>query len=243
MLSRMWVPRRVSFGPHADSAGFPRPSVFFSSLCSCPLPLSTVSGLSVTPGDISSLPGAFRAKGTIHGTRLSTSQGGGRKRSRDQCFCNLYNRATNPCNSTASLPALKSGRRWHGWSHRSHWSLACSSFLPTLFSPCPPQHNVLAPMTLHRERSGWPVSSLARKPRERRQEPSAILLSVSVNMPPHPQKIQDICPCVLSSQDLFFSPTSLALSWYPARHPFQGSVASFELCYYGNGRDGTIPLA
>lgn len=61
--------------------------------------------------------------------------------------------------------------------------------------------------------------------------------------PPHPQEIQDIRPCVLSSQDLFFSPTSLALSWYPARHPFQGSVASFKLCYYGNGRDVTIPLA
>lgn len=64
-----------------------------------------------------------------------------------------------------------------------------------------------------------------------------------LTFPPHPQQIQDIRPCVLSSQDLFFSLTSLALSWYPARHPFQGSVASFMLCYYGNGRDVTIPLA
>lgn len=45
------------------------------------------------------------------------------------------------------------------------------------------------------------------------------------------------------SQDLFFSLTSLALSRYPARHPFQGSVASFKLCFYGNGRDVTVPLA
>lgn len=166
MLSHMWVPRRVVFGPNADPTGFPHPSVFFSS-CSCLLPLFTVSGSAVALGDISSFPVAFRAKGTIHVMDLSTSQGGGRKHSSDQCFCNLDNRATNPYNSTASLPALKSGRRWHRRSHRSHWNLACSSFLPALFSPCQPQHNVLAPTTSHRKQSGWPVSRLAGKPQER----------------------------------------------------------------------------
>lgn len=39
------------------------------------------------------------------------------------------------------------------------------------------------------------------------------------------------------------SPTSLALSRYPARHPFQGCMASFKLCYYGDGRAVTVPLA
>lgn len=92
-------------------------------------------------------PGSLQSKRDNLCDDLSTSQGGGRKHSNDQCFCNLYNRATNPYNSTASLPASKSGRRWHGRSHRSHWNLARSSFLPTLFSPCQPQHNVLAPTT------------------------------------------------------------------------------------------------
>lgn len=68
MLSHVRVPRRVSFGPDTDPAGFPRPSVFLSSLCSCPLPLSTVSGSSLAPGDISSSLVAFRAKGTIYVT-------------------------------------------------------------------------------------------------------------------------------------------------------------------------------
>lgn len=61
--------------------------------------------------------------------------------------------------------------------------------------------------------------------------------------PSRPQEIQDFCPFVLSSQDLLLCLVSLALSWYPARHPFQGSMASFKLCYYGNGHDVTIPLA
>lgn len=117
MLSRVWVPRRVGVGPNADPTGFPRPSVFLSSLCSCPLPLSTVSGSSVAPGDISSFPVAFRAKGTSHVMDLSASQGGSRKHSSDPCFCNLCNRATNPYNNTASLPASRSGRRWRRWSH------------------------------------------------------------------------------------------------------------------------------
>lgn len=48
---------------------------------------------------------------------------------------------------------------------------------------------------------------------------------------------------MLSSQDLFLCLTSLALPRDPARRPFQGSVASFKLCYYGDGGAVTIPLA
>lgn len=136
---------------------------------------------------------------------------------------------------------LKSGRRWHRWSFRSHWNLACPTPLTTLFSHCHPQHNGLAPMALQRKQSVWLVSRLVRTPQEKRWEPCCHLALSHAH--PIRNKIQDICPYVLSSQDLFLCLTSLALSWYPARHPFQGSMASFKLCYYGNGRAVTIPLA
>uniref|UniRef100_A0A8C6AK97 Uncharacterized protein n=1 Tax=Monodon monoceros TaxID=40151 RepID=A0A8C6AK97_MONMO len=44
---------------------------------------------------------AFRAKGMIHVMDFSTSQGGGIEHSSDQCFWNLYTRATNLCNTSS----------------------------------------------------------------------------------------------------------------------------------------------
>lgn len=146
MLSHVWVPRRVSFGPDTDPAGFPRPSVFLSSLFLSSSSLHSLRLVSSPWGHLL-FPGSLQSKRDNLCDDLSTSQGGGRKHGSDQCFCNLYNRATNPYNSAASLPASNSGRRWRGRSHRSHWNLARSSFLPTLFSPRQPQHNVLAPTT------------------------------------------------------------------------------------------------
>lgn len=177
---------------------------------------------------------------------FSTSRGGSIEHSSHQCVCNLYTRATNIYNRTTSPPMrpsllLKSGRRWHRWSFRSHWNLACPTPLTTLFSHCHPQHNGLAPMALQRKQSVWLVSRLVRTPQEKRWEPCCHLALSHAH--PIRNKIQDICPYVLSSQDLFLCLTSLALSWYPARRPFQGSMASFKLCYYGNGRAVTIPLA
>lgn len=88
------------------------------------------------------------------------------------------------------------------------------------------------------------MSRFARKPQGKWWEPCLPPCAQPVlTCPPHAQYIQDTCPCVLSSQDLFFSLMSLALPWYPARHPLQGCMVSFKLCYYGNGRDVTIPLA
>uniref|UniRef100_A0A8C9E472 Uncharacterized protein n=1 Tax=Phocoena sinus TaxID=42100 RepID=A0A8C9E472_PHOSS len=95
---RCWVQLRGLPGKKCHGVSTP---VFISLLLLLSCPSLKTQACQQLLWPLPSLLVAFRAKGMIHVMDFSTSQGGGVEHSSDQCFWNLYTRATNLCNTSS----------------------------------------------------------------------------------------------------------------------------------------------
>ena len=104
-----------------------------------------------------------------------------------------------------TLSALKSGRRRHKWPLGSHWNLAWPTHPPSAILSLSTSVPQVSANSI-REHSGWLLSRLARKPREKWWEPYCHLtLSQDSHAHPIPKRFRAFTPFVLSSQDLSFA--------------------------------------
>ena len=137
---------------------------------------------------------------------------------------------------------MKSGGRRHKWPLGSHWNLAWPTHPPSAILSLSTSAPQVSANSI-RERAVWVATEQMSK-KAPREMVGALLPphpQPGFSCPSHPQEIQGIHPFCAIKSGPFLCLASLALSWYPARHPFQGSVVSFKLCYYGNGRDVNNP--